>query len=332
MPRLKGAIITATLAVAGCTPTVSSGFRTDMREDFALPIASSTTAPTASPSASVAVSTPIPRTFPPPLVMPPLVEARTGSIRCGEQYCRVGEHVCCTAGGSERAQLRGDEPYAYCANSSCWAEAPADLPSRDDVSFFEWGCDDSSDCAAGQLCCVTPRGAQCRSSCFDDVVCQLGSCGANARCVNQAHCLHRRHPFCHSAGICRGSRAQVQCGDHTCSGDFPICCESVDTTVMNRPAPASTARCAGGLQCPRDMVHGAWECDDNADCAGGVCCVALVVRGSSCRRVCDAMASAALCDKDEDCRSQGPDLSCRPLERPPLANGNTRMTGCQYDD
>jgi len=208
--------------------------------------------------------------------------AGQGTVACGDGRCVVGAESCLIVPGAP----------PRCVRQSF--ERPAELGGDEAVVLF---CDDSSDCGAGEQCCLGnhwagpgPLGAAClASTCPDHVACTPGgSCPAGLRCEPANYGAEH--------GSCQPESPGAACGATRCAGGTPVCCQDL---------AAGTARCAAS---PGDCTveEGPYRCRNRRDCGGQYVCCAQMPAGSYCMGVCPGPALGVLCDTVADCPPEGP--------------------------
>lgn len=205
-----------------------------------------------------------------------------GAVACGDGRCVAGEESCVIVPGAP----------PRCVRQSF--ERPADLGGDEAVVLF---CDDSSDCAAGEHCCLGnhwagpgPLGAACLAGTCPDAI----ACSPGARCPPGLRCEPAVYGAAH--GSCQPERPGAACGATRCAGATPICCQSLE---------AGTARC---VATPDDCTpeEGPYRCRNRGDCGGHYVCCAQMPAGSYCMGVCPGPALGVLCDSVADCPPEGP--------------------------
>lgn len=104
----------------------------------------------------------------------------------------------------------------------------------------------------------------------------------------------------------------VTCGDHTCAGATPICCQS-----------GGQATCRAADACPSEPSTIPMGCTDNRDCGDQRCCLHTSPRGptfttcstaAQCPARTESAVALPMCATQADC--------------PSLANGRN-LVGCQ---
>jgi hypothetical protein len=129
------------------------------------------------------------------------------TIACGNNLCRVPDQVCCS---------NTDE--ATCAPRVSKTDAIDDLGPQADVcpgrelAF----CDDSSDCAKDQRCCL-----DFIASNVSVTHCSAAVCDEHELCVAERPC--RTPSTACIGGQCRRTDVHLSCGEHICSGSTPLC-------------------------------------------------------------------------------------------------------------
>ncbi len=199
-----------------------------------------------------------------------------GTIACGAARCRAKEEVCVWV---ERARDWG-----------CVARAAA-------ADGDAYGCDDASDCGAGESCCesfasaaiyvgCTPRGGPGRD-------CRAEICveGDGAGCPAGQAC---------SKGYCESTapKPPTRCGTgRACRGAAPLC--------QWLGGKASCVSSQAAVEPADDNEASLYECTRPADCAKGEVCCSGTLRGlreAACSYACDQANQHVLCASDADCR------------------------------
>lgn len=192
------------------------------------------------------------------------------TIACGSRLCHVDREACCGRGDETAACA----PRVVKQTASDFAELdPQTQACNGAMPTF---CDDSSDCAAGEHCCV--------GSDPDVTHCQKRPCTTIEVCVPERPC--RTAGTTCVAGICRRADVHIPCGTQVCTGATPVCCQD--------PARGTQA-CA--TDCPRGS---SFVCAKASDCPAGQICQAYGER-SWCTRVADIANAHILCASDTDC-------------------------------
>lgn len=185
-----------------------------------------------------------------------------------------------------------------------------------DLGPFGAICGVPEDCASG-LCIEDAFGAVCSTSCTD--ACPDGfACDAGGRCVREAPGGSGLGAPCGGAGDC----ASALCADLL--GGEPACSEYCD--------PATP--CPDGFECvehdgsslcqPSGAIVGD-ACKDNEDCVTGLC-----GNFDEFRACTEACGQDAPCPGGLVCQTGGEaEGYCRPLEAPPLAEGDDGGCGCR---
>ncbi len=251
---------------------------------------SASTAPVASTKAGTS----------PPAATPPTEKGRTA---CGTGTCVAGTEVCCVVEG---------------APAAC-APTPAGLPAENDAAFpkvfsacipnpkqgegysgsFSL-CDDSADCASGEVCCeaafdsfMEPSLRRCaanRGACAAPEICRDGTCATPGTACSDA-----------GAGQCRPAGVKMTCGADTCGGATPVCyagpkasgkgydtkCGKVGRRPEGEDAPTTAYECASNKDCPQGTM-----CGGSGNGEMGTLCVASVDYGST----------AVACRSQADCK------------------------------
>lgn len=212
----------------------------------------------------------------------PTAASGSGTVACGDARCVARAESCLIVPGAAPRCVRQT------------FEHPTDLGGDEGVVLF---CDDSSDCAAGEQCCLGnhwagpgPLGAACLTgTCPDSVACSPGSqCPPGLRCEPAAHGAQH--------GSCQPERPGAACGATRCVGATPICCENLEATTQR--CVATPADC--------NPEEGPYRCRNRGDCGGQYVCCAQMPAGSYCMGVCPGPALGVLCDTVADCPPEGP--------------------------
>jgi hypothetical protein len=242
---------------------------------------------------------------------------QTGGIACGATRCATGSQICCGFSGEQVCAKRyPDDPKVASLEErfsrqieACSAALKTDY-SLDQLSY----CDDSADCASGQVCCANQLWggagfAECRTLPSDGrSPCEFNElCDAGKPCVLPAtECVD---------GTCRRSGRKLACGAETCSAPKALCC-------VQQGKPSCTAPSA----CKVQEGHFGAACRGPADCPKGEwCCEG--VGASYCASEC--INAATVCESVRDCP---PDYAgvrlkgCSPDPEAPLP-----LKICDYD-
>ena len=273
----------------------------------------------------------------------PVAEPREDAaiVACQSAACSAPSEVCCSAAVqgtpvtwcASSDAWRGKPDYAgadgagiaFQAHAACLASQPAGV--RDAVeagSVAAAACDDSSDCAAGEVCCAELLGdtitvtrcvppGEVGTTCYSPELCRRGTCRTGDTSCRVGPGCEPNDSACH--GLCENTSVAVPCGGSSCSGASGLCCMEGD----KGSCVASASDCSVDVAKHR----AAWPCTTDAHCGSGMtCCVVQAgMRGASCRFVCNGPLDAAACTKDGDCaRHPGGAQACNPVaEGPPGA-------------
>lgn len=231
-------------------------------------------------------------------------EAAKGRTACGSSTCAAGSEVCCAVEGSA----------ARCA------PAPAGLPKANDAAFpkvfstcipspkpgegysgaFSL-CDDSADCAAGEICCeaafdaeMGPALRRCtadRGTCAAAELCREGTCATAGTTCSDAE-----------AGQCRPTGVKMACGALTCSGETPVCYAGPKTDG-NKGWETHCSKVGKRPHSETAMLF-AYECASNGDCPPGTQCGGSGngEMGTMCVGWVDYGSSAVACRTQADCK------------------------------
>lgn len=220
----------------------------------------------------------------------------TNRIRCGDAVCDAATHVCCgfssDYGCAKRVPIgtgKVDQEKAAPLIESC--EQSVESQYSFDTLIL---CDDSTDCADGQVCCSqwlwsgAALLACVPSSASGELVCDF-----NERCEGETcrtadtHCVK---------GECRRKDVHVSCAGKRCGGSAPTCCHHVLDA-----APTCESKCE-----PRneDDRVAEFECSDSSHCPPGATCQSGMF-GSYCATLIDGANALVLCASDGDCRRDG---------------------------
>lgn len=202
-----------------------------------------------------------------------------GTVACGDSRCRVPGEICVLL--SSPANTRAPS----------WQCLPSDRKLDDEQRF---ACDDASDCAGGQACCLGLESA------FVAYGCSPRS-GARANCALES-CVAEGGLPCPvgqacRAGTCAPADARATCtGDQRCPASAPIC------VWANANARCASDSPLAELSAPRPKQL-RMSCASNEDCGAGLrCCTNALGDATSCRVACDLANNLQLCRRDADCR------------------------------
>lgn len=228
--------------------------------------------------------------------------AGAGRIACGGAECATPSQVCCNEGGqlqcvdADPSKVAATPPNPYLVFGACEPRKPDGGP------FAAAMCDDSTDCAAGALCCpprLPDRYLGCMTAakdCYGLESCREGTCRTpGTSCVG---------------GECRpATTGAIACGALTCTGKTPVCCfqqaMKLVTDAGVQEAPPLAACVSRDEKCPTLPFVSRFECDDAADCGSMRCCASATSRGSTCAPNC---LGGITCRSDEDCKDPDVEL------------------------
>lgn len=226
-----------------------------------------------------------------------------GRTACGAGTCAAGSEVCCAVEG---------------ADAAC-AAAPADLPKANDAAFpkvfsvcipspkqgegysgaFSL-CDDSTDCAGGEVCCeaafdseMGPALRRCtadRGACAAPEICREGTCATAGTTCSDAE-----------AGQCRPGGVKMTCGAQTCSGATPVCYAGQKSDGKGYETHCGTV---GKRPASDGAMLFAYECASNEDCPSGTQCGGSGNgdMGTMCVGWVDYGSTAVACRTQADCK------------------------------
>jgi hypothetical protein len=242
------------------------------------------------------------------------------TIACGTTRCKAGRESCigamledyrtyhpgvrvsrqlCAANHGPGGCKVGQE---CCVESRDWTCVPSAWNVAPEPGEDLYACDDTSDCPAGQACCLTPSTVSGFFACTPRA-------GPNSECWQEI-CVEGDGARCPPGQICKKGECTSQnraatCGNQRCPREEPFCVSSGGKGRCAAPAEASALEAAGKV---------VLACTKPADCGAGFSCC-LRLRGSFCRNGCDSAAGGVLCSKDSDCpRALGDQLVCAPIE------------------
>lgn len=280
----------AALLAAGCGLLQASvPASTEPPKASAAPSETASSAPAATSKASAA-----------PAAIPATEKGRTA---CGTGTCAAGAEICCEVEG---------------APTTC-APAPAALPAENDAAYpkvftscipvskdgeghggaFSL-CDDSADCASGEVCCeaafdsdMGPSLRRCtanRGACAGPELCRESTCAtAGTACSDTG------------AGQCRPAGVKMTCGAETCSGATPVC-----YAAMKSSGKGYDTKCGKVGKRPEgdDAPTTAYECASNKDCPAGTVCGGSGngEMGTLCVGFVDYGMTAVACRTQADCK------------------------------
>lgn len=209
-------------------------------------------------------------------------------IICGAAACATASEVCCVKGESAWCEPRPD------ASIECTA------PDGGLASTYY--CDDSLDCAPGNLCCSNPNSyiTECvpPESCKGVERCQPGS-----SCVSQnAACVFNLEKQVY--GLCKNPSPEVWCNGITCPG-AAACCGVGTQQVFS---------CQAWDDCA-DQDGNIYECIFPSNCGAGMqCCGAAgyLINASRCFFECPDQLPDILCLNNGDCPTALPNCTEAP--------------------
>ncbi|MBI4705224.1 MAG: hypothetical protein HY744_29300 [Deltaproteobacteria bacterium] len=272
--RAVAALLCSGALAAGCAkaPVKEPAAGTAVPPATAAPEPSASSEPEASASAA-AEAPPQPAPYKP------------GTVRCGASTCKAGAEACCAFGndvGCAPATPGNSEPDLLKQSQQCMDRV------KSDVSLSRLArCDDSGDCAAGEM--------SCRAAALGDAdvsVCappQAGgkACAIAERCVSEVPC---RTPGTSCVeGQCR-LPGKPDCLGQSCTGSAPLCCGKFDW--QGKPS------CQAAASCPQG--GSLYECFTPGDCPNGTTCQSHAT-GTACMGEIDLTGRAVVCAKDADC-------------------------------
>ena len=199
-----------------------------------------------------------------------------GNVACGASRCAVPAEICVSleqtagAGATFRCVPKGRELEAEQA----------------------YACDDASDCAEGQTCCLGVESASSTYACSERsgarANCALEICveGGGAPCPTGQVC---------KAGVCAPDGARATCnGGQRCPLSAPIC-------VWAKGAATCTRQLTGRSDGEPSPTEVRMSCSSKRDCGDGLrCCTNALGDSSSCRVNCDYANNQELCERDAD--------------------------------
>ena len=200
-----------------------------------------------------------------------------GTVACGAARCTVPRETCVLK-----------EP-AGSGGALSWQCLTNDRELDVEQSY---ACDDASDCADGQACCLGFQTASVAYACSvrsgTRTNCALESCveGGGAACPAGQVC---------KAGACLPADARATCNGGRCPTSAPICVWAAGAATC----ASDTAGSAAGEPSPNQLRM---SCAANQDCGTGLrCCTNALGNATSCRVNCDAANNLQLCERDADC-------------------------------
>lgn len=222
---------------------------------------------------------------------------------------------------SETARLRAPgstRSRIACGKARCEASKEQCISTDDDWrcvsvnqhqdSETQYACDEASDCARGEACCLSFASALDRYACTrrsgNDADCRLEVCveGDGAPCPTGQVCKD---------GVCQAPARVATCeGGQRCPVDAPVCVFS-----------GGAGRCASALEAratPHDGAYASLYCSKPSDCGVGArCCTNALWNGTACFTNCDTANNGQLCTSDRDCRGlalSAEQLRCLPAQ------------------
>jgi len=200
-----------------------------------------------------------------------------GTVACGTSRCAVPAEICVSleptagTGAGFRCVPKGRELEAEQA----------------------YACDDASDCAEGQACCLGFESASLLYACSE-------RSGARANCALEA-CVEAGGAPCPTgqvckAGVCAPDGARATCnGGQRCPLSAPICVWAKGAATCARDRTGPNAGEPSSLEVRM-------SCSSNRDCGDGLrCCTNALGDSTSCRVNCDYANNQELCLHDADC-------------------------------
>lgn len=216
-----------------------------------------------------------------------------GSIQCGNTSCNAATHTCCTWGlNSGQCIDRLDMPegsfdlefqtplYESCEQRSGATTALTGI-------FL---CDDSADCAKGQVCCEQSLGGGVALNvCLSNSQTGQAVCDYHERCTGETcrttgtHCVKNE---------CRLANVSLKCAGKRCTSSAPFCCQRKQGVP-----PTCESNCE-----EVDTNDHAWEfeCATSRDCPPGALCQGKLF-GSYCGTLLDVANAMILCESNADC-------------------------------
>ena len=212
-----------------------------------------------------------------------------GTVACGTSRCAVPAEICVSlaptagAGSTFRCVPKGRELEVEQA----------------------YACDDASDCADGQACCLGLESASLTYACSE-------RSGARANCALEI-CVEAGGTPCPSgqvckAGVCAPDGARATCnGGQRCPLSAPMC-------VWAKGAASCTLEPTGPSEGEPSSTDVRMSCSSKRDCGDGLrCCTNALGNSTSCRVNCDYANNQELCEHDADCPTGGSSmLRCLP--------------------
>ena len=221
-----------------------------------------------------------------------VANASTNIIACGKQACNATSEICCgfsdVFGCAPRMPVVESnliEDRLASNLDSCKKSVKSEY-SFDTLIF----CDDSTDCAEGQVCCSqwlwsgASLLACIPASATGESVCDYGErCAADSCMTRDTKCRD---------GECRLASAKVKCAGVVCADDAPVCCLR-DMEGL----PKCERACKAADEDSRAVEY---ECSGPAGCPPGTTCQAGLF-GSYCAKEIDSANAVILCESQSDC-------------------------------
>ncbi|MBK7579614.1 MAG: hypothetical protein IPI67_05335 [Myxococcales bacterium] len=208
-------------------------------------------------------------------------------FRCGLASCQAAKETCCLAGNegvcfasSPDDAPKGKVGYLKTQFDACNA---ASLPHGYSLSGIE-RCDESIDCAKGEICCdqFLFSGATI-SECVASKPAAPTPCEYGERCIESATC--RLAGTSCVEGYCRKLVAKLRCDQAPCA-DGEVCC-------------GSPLGCRASAAC--EGYHRV-RCNTDGDCVKGQRCF-VSGYGSDCIALLqDPLSQQLVCRRDADCK------------------------------
>jgi len=217
-----------------------------------------------------------------------------GTIACGDRRCTARTEMC----------FFGPAPGAEAGRRyQCVPSGSSPGEFRD----ARYRCDDASDCAAGEACCITQQAAGGDYACIPrarvNQECALEVCEeGGGPCPEGLSCRD---------GACSGL-VRAECGPERkrCPAERPYC------SYRRTGSRCVTSEETDPLfveygELPRDEPGGIYSCSRTADCAGGQkCCAANGGRVTFCAPTCDTVNGARVSECTELRAQCGKDAAC----------------------